>query len=74
MLVAQAWESRRGDRRRAQQLAGAENGCEVYPVSAARQAGHHHRHVQNIGTADREVGSRGKSGRERLSCDLPFCF
>jgi hypothetical protein len=30
--------------------------------------------VQNIGTADREVGSRGKSGRERLSCDLPFCF
>jgi hypothetical protein len=41
------------------------------PVSEARQAGHHHRRVQNIGSSDHEVGSRGKSRRKpvnRLLC------
>jgi len=38
--------------------------AEVYRVSEARQAGHHHRRVQNIGSADHEVGSRGKPRRE----------
>jgi hypothetical protein len=48
-----------------------ENILSIKRISEARQAGHHHRRVQNIGCADHEVGSRGKSGREpvnRLLC------
>jgi hypothetical protein len=67
----QARKPGRGDRRGAEQLPDDENGREVYRVSEARQASHHRRRVQNIGSADHEVSSRGKSRREsvnRLLC------